>query len=673
MKKIVSIVFVIFAAIIVPSIVSAGEGCVNLSWEPAGDADLDRYQVHYGTTSRAYDTHVPVGKATTYTATGLTENVTYYFAVTAVDTSENESGYSQEVSKLIPAVTTTPVSSVSSDLQVSNLFVASGKAYEIVAGLADRSYCNIDRRYRFSNVPDFLLNAIYIKTAATDTKKLDNPFVSFDVNKNVTVYVTFDYRNVPPAWLLSDFEDTGHDLDSAVNMNIYKKDFPAGTVSLGANEKPGAMYNVIIVERKDVAPPVVSINSPVSAGVYDTLSMTVDLGGTASDNVGLQEVKWSSSGGGSGAASGLENWSISGVPLIEGDNIITVSVIDSAGNEGVQQLTVRYSPGTVSPFLSIIEPTHSGSYTTENSVVSISGSAGDNVGVSEVRWSSSSGDSGLATGLENWSISAVQLQEGENIITVIAGDEAANESSATLRIVYLPPDFTAPQITIKSPATTGTYWTDKSTVSLSGTAFDDREITTVAWAAGTNSGIAEGTESWSVRDIPLEEGTNIVAVVARDKAGNDGTSSIVVTYMPASHPPVSSVQVSNLTVASGKAYEIVEGLDNNSYCNIDRTYRFKNVPESLLNAIYIKTAATDTKKTDNSFLTFEVNKDVTVYVTYDYRNVPPAWLLEFDDAGFDIGSAVNMNVYKKNFSAGTVSLGGNEKPGAMYNVIIVDK
>ena len=45
---------------------------------------------------------VPKG-TTTYVANGLTERKTYYFVVTAVDTSDNESGYSSPpASKAIP-------------------------------------------------------------------------------------------------------------------------------------------------------------------------------------------------------------------------------------------------------------------------------------------------------------------------------------------------------------------------------------------------------------------------------------------------------------------------------------------------------------------------------------------------------------------------------------------
>jgi len=45
-----------------------------------------------------YDHSIDVGNITTYTLTGLTQGQTYFIALTAYDTSHNESGYSNEVS-----------------------------------------------------------------------------------------------------------------------------------------------------------------------------------------------------------------------------------------------------------------------------------------------------------------------------------------------------------------------------------------------------------------------------------------------------------------------------------------------------------------------------------------------------------------------------------------------
>ncbi len=71
---------------------------VTLSWDANTESDLAGYKVYYGTSSRNYTETIDVGNTTTYQITGLSEG-TYYFAVTAYDTSGNESDYSEEVSK----------------------------------------------------------------------------------------------------------------------------------------------------------------------------------------------------------------------------------------------------------------------------------------------------------------------------------------------------------------------------------------------------------------------------------------------------------------------------------------------------------------------------------------------------------------------------------------------
>jgi hypothetical protein len=75
-------------------------GDVFLSWNANTEPDLAGYKVRYGTASGSYGTIINIGDQTTYTVTGLGFG-TYYFAVTAYDTSGNESGFSNEVSKMI--------------------------------------------------------------------------------------------------------------------------------------------------------------------------------------------------------------------------------------------------------------------------------------------------------------------------------------------------------------------------------------------------------------------------------------------------------------------------------------------------------------------------------------------------------------------------------------------
>jgi chitodextrinase len=75
----------------------------TLTWDAVTGAS--GYRIYYGTASGTYfqsvEQGVDVGNVTTYTVPGLSSG-TYYFAATAYDTSNNESTYSNEISKVIP-------------------------------------------------------------------------------------------------------------------------------------------------------------------------------------------------------------------------------------------------------------------------------------------------------------------------------------------------------------------------------------------------------------------------------------------------------------------------------------------------------------------------------------------------------------------------------------------
>lgn len=73
---------------------------VSLAWDPSVSSNITGYKIYIGSSSGNYSTTVTIGNQTTYTLTGLSAG-TYYFAVTAYDANGNESGYSNEVSKVI--------------------------------------------------------------------------------------------------------------------------------------------------------------------------------------------------------------------------------------------------------------------------------------------------------------------------------------------------------------------------------------------------------------------------------------------------------------------------------------------------------------------------------------------------------------------------------------------
>lgn len=68
-----------------------------LEWNPNPETNIAGYRVYYGTASRDYATTVDVGNIITFESPDLATGMVYYFAVTAYNTHNLESDYSDEV------------------------------------------------------------------------------------------------------------------------------------------------------------------------------------------------------------------------------------------------------------------------------------------------------------------------------------------------------------------------------------------------------------------------------------------------------------------------------------------------------------------------------------------------------------------------------------------------
>jgi hypothetical protein len=110
------------------------------------------------------------------------------------------------------------------------------------------------------------------------------------------------------------------------------------------NIMPQDSYVFTIAIAPDTTEPATNIAQPTSGETYSTDQNTIALGGIASDNVGVISVTWVNNQGGDATASGTTDWTASNIQLQEGDNVITVSAYDAAGNTGSDTLTVTYTP-----------------------------------------------------------------------------------------------------------------------------------------------------------------------------------------------------------------------------------------------------------------------------------------------------------------------------------------
>jgi hypothetical protein len=312
------------------------------------------------------------------------------------------------------------------------------------------------------------------------------------------------------------------------------------TISVRAYDDLDILSETSITVIYDNEPPYVDIYSQGGRPPNITLN------GEASDNVGVSKVEVQVGNGGWQVATGTTKWYIP-VTLSVGSNTITVRATDTVGNSRVTNFTFTYDP--TPPTITIGAPTSGRVVTT--ATITVSGTAGDNMGVSKVEVLVGNGSWQVATGTTKWYI-PVTLSVGSNTISARATDTAYNYNVSTCTVTYNP---LPPTITISAP-TNGQVVTTPS-ITVSGTASDNVGVSKVEVKMGSGSWqVASGTTSWS-KPVTLSPGSNIISARATDTAGNTMETSTSVTYNPPLSPQTLPSAPQDLqAVARGNCVEL---------------------------------------------------------------------------------------------------------------------
>ncbi len=141
---------------------TAGDGTVSLDWNNNGETDLDGYNIYRSTTSGSgYSQLNGTLLATSdYTDNSVSNGTTYYYVVTAVDTSTNESVDSSEDS----ATPSLPVSSITIQENETGFCGVDGTIDSDNSGFTGDGFANTDNA--IGNGVDYSVN---ILTAGTYT------------------------------------------------------------------------------------------------------------------------------------------------------------------------------------------------------------------------------------------------------------------------------------------------------------------------------------------------------------------------------------------------------------------------------------------------------------------------------------------------------------------------
>ena len=454
---------------------TAGDHSLNVSWTPSTDNTGVAYY-------RVYPCLVPgctvPGSARSFTVTGLPTRTEYDLQLVAVDGDGNSSSFAKGLYPVYTAAEGTTAPS-----QPQHLISTSGSYGHVTLSWAP----------------------------STD----DRGVAAYDVFRNNRLVAQVTSTTYTDTLVLgaTEYYVQAVDTDGSLSAPSARVWFPAP-----------------LYASADSSPPSASISDPADGA---TVSGTIDVQSTASDDTGVTEVELYLDGALAGKdTSAPYSFSLDTTSLSDGPHWLFARAYDAAGNygtAGVTNVTVANGPADPAPpTVSIAAPTDGA---TVSGPVTISADASDSGGVGEVRIAVD-GSQLCTDSSAPYDCPWDPTTAGSYTIQATAVDDAGNSASDSVDVTVAPPtpppDTAPPTVSFASPGS-GATLSGKTTVQAG--ASDDTGVASVSLAIDGTVVLTDTSAPWtfSVDTTKLANGTHTLALTATDAAGNSAGAQETVT------------------------------------------------------------------------------------------------------------------------------------------------
>jgi poly(3-hydroxybutyrate) depolymerase len=233
-------------------------------------------------------------------------------------------------------------------------------------------------------------------------------------------------------------------LSSGANIIHAFAEGDSGSASLGGftslNEAISLTY---AAPTGDTVAPTIAVTTPATSS-STTTSTSINLAGTASDNVAVTAITWASDRGPSGSASGLGPWSATAIALSPGLNVITVTAKDAKNNQGSALLRITRDM-SVAPNQAPVVNAGSDQAIVQSGSATLAGSVTDD-GLAPgnptptASWAKLSGPGTVTFGNANVASTSATFSVGGTYVLRLTGDDGvlSTTDDVTVTVAHVP-------------------------------------------------------------------------------------------------------------------------------------------------------------------------------------------------------------------------------------------